>query len=142
MLGLFKKKAPEAPKKDDSAKKTRPVDNSTPAKKKPAKKEFSDFIYTPAEIYDGIGDDVYEEDFVSFIQEPENEHDSNAVKVMWKRSKVQLGYLYKGRTQNLINNALDNGWKISAKIDFMNDPEKTDKAKWICITGSVTIPEE
>ena len=142
MLGLFKKKAPEATKKDDSAKKTKPVDNSTPAKKKTAKKEFSDFIYTPAEIYDGIGDDVYEEDSVSFIQEPENEHDSNAVKVMWKRSKVQLGYLYKGRTQNLINNALDNGWKISAKIDFMNDPEKTDKAKWICITGSVTLPEE
>ena len=141
MLGLFKKKAPEAPKKADSATKTKAVDNSTHAQKKPAKKEFSDFIYTPAEIYDGIGEDVCEEDAVSFIQEPDNQHDPNAVKVMWKRSKVQLGYLYKGRTQKLVNEALTEGWKIRAKIDFMNDPEKTDKAKWICITGSVTLPE-
>ena len=141
MLGLFKKKAPEALKKADSATKTKAVDNSTPAPKKPVKKEFSDFIYTPAEIYDVIGEDVCEEDAVSFVQEPDNPHDPNAVKVMWKRSKVQLGYLYKGRTQKLVNEALANDWKIRAKIDFMNDPEKTDKAKWICITGSVTLPE-
>ena len=40
MLGLFKKKTPEAPKKADSAKKTKSVDNSTPAPKKPVKQEF------------------------------------------------------------------------------------------------------
>lgn len=141
MIGLFKKKAPEAPKKADSATKAKAVDNSADKPKKAVKREFSDFIYTPAEIYDGIGDDVYEEDAVSFVQEPDNQHDPNAVKVMWKRSKVQLGYLYKGRTQKLVNEALTEGWKIRAKIDFMNDPEKTDKAKWICITGSVTLPE-
>ena len=40
MIGLFKKKAPEAPKKADSATKTKAVDNSTPAPNKPVKKEF------------------------------------------------------------------------------------------------------
>ena len=72
--------------------------------------------------------------------EPDNAYDPTAVKVMWKRSKTQLGYLFKGRTKNLINEALANGWKIRAKIDFMDDPEQ-DKAKWICIAGTVTIEE-
>lgn len=138
MLGLFKKKAPEAPKKADSATKAKAVDNSTAAQKKPVKKEFSDYIFTPAEIFDGIGDDVEEEDPVNFVLEPDNAYDPTAVKVMWKRSKTQLGYLFKGRTKNLINEALTNGWKIRAKIEFMNDPEQ-DRAKWICIEGTVTI---
>jgi len=110
-------------------------------KKKAPKREFSDFIYTPEIIYDNISDDVAEDDAVSFIQEPDNPYDSNAVKVMWKRSKTQLGYLYKGRTQKLINEALTNGWSIRAKIDFLDDPEK-DKTKWICISGSVAQPDE
>ncbi len=141
MLGLFKKKAPEAPKKADSATKAKAVDNSAAAQKKPVKKEFSDYIFTPAEIFDGIGDDVEEEDPVSFVLEPDNAYDPTAVKVMWKRSKTQLGYLFKGRTKNLINEALTNGWKIRAKIEFMNDPEQ-DRAKWICIEGTVTIEEK
>lgn len=141
MLNLFKKKAPEAQKKADSAKKAKAVDNSTDKQKKPVKKEFSDYIFTPAEIYDGIGDDVAEEDSVSFVLEPDNQYDPTAVKVMWKRSKIQLGYLFKGRTKNLINEALANGWKIRAKIDFMDDPEQ-DKAKWICIAGTVTQEEK
>ena len=141
MLNLFKKKAPEAPKKADSATKAKAVDNSTDKQNKPVKKEFSDFIYTPAEIYDGIGDDVYDDDAVSFIKEPDNQYDPNAVKVMWKHSKVQLGYLYKGRTQKLINQALDEGWKIRSKIDFTDDTEK-DRTKWICIAGTVTQEEK
>ena len=141
MLNLFKKKAQEAPKKADSATKAKAVDNSTNKQNKPVKKEFSDYIFTPAEIYEGIGDDVCEDDAVSFIKEPDNPYDPNAVRVMWKRSKVQLGYLFKGRTQKLINQALDEGWKIRAKIDFMDDPEQ-DKAKWICITGTVTQEEK
>ena len=131
-MSIFKKK----PKVQEPA----PAPVAEP-KKKPTKKEFSDFIFTPESIYDGISDDVAEDDAVSFVQEPDNEHDPNAVKVMWKKSKTQLGYLYKGRTQNLINQALNEGWKIRAKIDFMDDPEK-DKSKWICISGSVTLPEE
>ena len=141
MLNLFKKKAPEAPKKADSATKAKAVDNSIDKQKMPVKKEFSDYIFTPPEIYDGIGDDVEEEDPVSFVPEPDNKFDPTAVKVMWKRSKVQLGYLFKGRTKTMINKALDNGWKISARIEFMDDPE-IDRAKWICIEGSVAVPEE
>ena len=141
MIGLFKKKAPEAPEKADSAKKAKGVDNSTDKQKKPAKREFSDYIFTPAEIYDGIGDDVAEEDAVSFVLEPDNKYDPTAVKVMWKRSQMQLGYLFKGRTKNLINEALANGWKIRAKIDFMDDPE-IDRAKWISIEGTVSTEEK
>jgi hypothetical protein len=59
---------------------------------------------------------------ITFQQEPENEHDKNAVAVYL--NDVKVGYLYRGRTQDMVNDWIRRGmpfWGHVNKIDAANN---------------------
>ena len=58
---------------------------------------------------------------IAFKQEPDNEHDKNAVAVYLNDTKV--GYLYRGRTQDMVNDWISRDmpfWGYVNKIDTIN----------------------
>lgn len=77
---------------------------------------------------------------LKFIQEPENEYDSSAVSIYLDEQK--LGYVYKGKIQDMINDWKRKGWyfigivnkysdmKITYKIAFYKPLEKMLKRKY------------
>lgn len=60
-----------------------------------------------------VWDQLAEGDALTLAREPDNRHDPNAVRVMWRES--QLGYL--PRSDNAaVAAALDQGWRVTARI--------------------------
>ena len=60
-----------------------------------------------------VWDQLAEGDALTLAREPENRHDPNAVRVMWR--ELQLGYL--PRSDNAaVAAALDQGWRVTARI--------------------------
>lgn len=58
---------------------------------------------------------------VDFVQEPENQYDNHAVRVM--QYGIKLGYLHRGKIQDLTNNYLKKGNKIIgfvSQLDYQN----------------------
>jgi len=62
---------------------------------------------------------------VDFVPEPENTYDSNAVIV--KVGGIEVGYLYKGVMQDMVNNFILWGWPIFACIVEIKPGEKAMK---------------
>lgn len=62
--------------------------------------------------------DIFVGAAVTFRQEPENKHDSQAVAVVVGRKRI--GYLYRGRLQDMANDWLDRGDSISGRISSVS----------------------
>ena len=59
---------------------------------------------------------------ITFKQEPDNEHDKNAVAVYL--NDIKVGYLYRGRTQDMVNDWISRDmpfWSYVNKIDTINN---------------------
>ncbi|MGI6019788.1 MAG: hypothetical protein ACOX8M_13565 [Marvinbryantia sp.] len=56
--------------------------------------------------------------FIDFEQEPDNDYDSNAVKILCSADTV--GYICKGRLQDMINDFLMNDLPIEARVDSVS----------------------
>lgn len=53
---------------------------------------------------------------IVFIQERENKNDPNAVMLLLVPQKKKLGYLYRGKMQEMVNDYLDRGDMVTARI--------------------------
>ena len=62
--------------------------------------------------------DVTEGALVTFRQEPENKYDSQAVAVVIGRKRI--GYLYRGRLQDMANDWIDRGDSVSGRISSIS----------------------
>ena len=58
-------------------------------------------------------------DFLSFEQEPTNTYDDKAVKIMCGLDKI--GYVYRGKMQEMINDFLKKELPIEARIDSISE---------------------
>lgn len=58
---------------------------------------------------------------VELVKEPTNEHDDKAVAVILDGSRI--GYLYRGKRQDMANDFIDNNWPIISHIDSIDDEE-------------------
>lgn len=88
------------------------------------------YSYEDVKIYMPNKDDFPFENFmpgddVEFKKEPDNEYDSNAVAVYWKMQKI--GYIYRGKMQDMINDYIYTRCPILSHISSVNDDEKTIK---------------
>lgn len=63
---------------------------------------------------------------VVFFQEPNNQYDNRAVAVC--QSQGPIGYLYRGKNQDMANYWLDNGKKVIGYISYF-DPTRPDANK-------------
>ena len=59
---------------------------------------------------------------ISFVQEPENEYDDRAVAIYLNDNK--LGYVYRGTTQDMINDWIKRNWQVVAYINKFNISER------------------
>lgn len=60
---------------------------------------------------------------IVFIQEKDNDYDPNAVLLLLVPQKRKLGYLYGGKLQQMVNDYLNRGDKISARVSHIQtDP--------------------
>ena len=76
------------------------------------------YEYTNVGIYSSSDNPTYTSKinaYVSFKQEPENKYDNNAVAVIYKEKKI--GYLYKGKLQDMVNDYINRNFTIIAKFD-------------------------
>lgn len=53
---------------------------------------------------------------IVFVQEKNNEYDPNAVLLLLVPQKRKLGYLYGGKLQQMVNDYLNRGDKVTARI--------------------------
>lgn len=56
---------------------------------------------------------------IVFIQEKDNKYDDNAVLLLLVPQKKKLGYLRKGKLQEMANDYLNRGDKISARVSLI-----------------------
>jgi len=77
------------------------------------------------ENFEFIIDSVKESgrEFIRFVQEPENIHDSKAVAVYIGGAKV--GYIYKGTIQDMVNDYLKKGWEVQGYINTFDKETRT-----------------
>ena len=54
------------------------------------------------------------------IQEPTNEADNNAVMLMFVPQRKKLGYLYRGKIQDMVNDYLSRGDKVVARLSYLS----------------------
>jgi len=57
---------------------------------------------------------------IVFIQEKDNDYDPNAVLLLLVPQKRKLGYLYGGKLQQMVNDYLNRGDKVTARISKIN----------------------
>lgn len=62
-------------------------------------------------------------DFLSFEQEPNNEYDNKAVKVTY--GGYPIGYLYRGRMQDMVNDFMRKELPIEARVDSIDSDSIT-----------------
>lgn len=80
-------------------------------------------IFTPEDLADGIDFPAIPlAEKVQLVQEPENTYDRNAVAVY--RGNQKIGYLRKGKIQEMANDFLKNSWTIFAAIQTIDDDER------------------
>lgn len=76
---------------------------------------------TAAELNAKLGGEI------AFKQEPENEHDNQAVAVF--QDNRRLGYIYRGQTQEMANRWLKNGTPLLGFISFVDTEQNKIKYK-------------
>lgn len=63
-----------------------------------------------------------------FIQEPTNPADEKAVLLMFVPQKSPFGYLYRGKIQDMVNDYINRGDKVVARLSYLQfPPEKSIK---------------
>lgn len=62
---------------------------------------------------------------IVFIQEKNNKADNRAVLILLVPQKKKLGYIYRGKLQDMINDYLDRGDKVNARISKIEPPPYT-----------------
>lgn len=108
---------------------------STPKEKissitEPIKGYTLKYHYQDVEIssWDYIPNDVKIGNKVIFIQEPSNEADDKAVMLVFVPQKRKFGYLYRGKIQDMVNDYLNRGDKVVARLSHLSfQPCKTVK---------------
>lgn len=55
---------------------------------------------------------------VIFVQEPKNPHDKNAVLLMFAPQRAPIGYLRRGKIQDMVNDYIKHGDKVVARVSF------------------------
>lgn len=73
--------------------------------------EVTSWEYIPRDIKVG--------DRIICIQEPTNEADSKAVMLMFVPQRKKLGYLYRGKIQDMVNDYLNRGDKVVARLSYL-----------------------
>ena len=74
-------------------------------------------------VGDSIPNGINIGDRVVFVQEKDNEYDENAVLLLVVPQKKRLGYLRRGKLQDMANDYLSRGDKISARVSLIyKDP--------------------
>jgi hypothetical protein len=53
---------------------------------------------------------------IVFIQEKDNDYDPNAILLLLVPQKRKLGYLYRGKLQDMVNDYLNRGDKVTARV--------------------------
>lgn len=76
---------------------------------------------TAAELNAKLGEEII------FKQEPENEHDNQAVAVF--QDNRRLGYIYKGQTQEMANRWLENGTPLLGFVSLVDTEQNKIKYK-------------
>ena len=65
---------------------------------------------------------------IVLIQEPTNEADSKAVMLMFVPQRQKLGYLYRGKLQDMANEYINSGDKVVARLSYLKfKPHKVVK---------------
>lgn len=72
-------------------------------------------------VGDSIPNGINIGDRVVFVQEKDNEYDENAVLLLVVPQKRKLGYLYGGKLQQMVNDYLNRGDKVTARISQINN---------------------
>lgn len=62
-------------------------------------------------------------DFLSLEPEPDNEFDQKAIKVLYGIDKI--GYLYRGKIQDMVNDYIHKGLPIDVRVDSMGEDKIT-----------------
>lgn len=62
-------------------------------------------------------------DFLSFVPEPDNAYDNKAIKIM--HHNTMIGYVFRGKLQDMINNYIKYNWPIEARIDSISEDTLT-----------------
>ena len=70
--------------------------------------------------WDRIPRDVKIGNRVAFIQEKNNEADKNAVLLMFVPQRKRFGYLFKGKMQDMVNDYLNRGDKVVARLSHLS----------------------
>ena len=73
--------------------------------------EISSWEYIPRDIK--IGNRII------FMQEPTNEYDNKAVMLMFVPQRKKLGYLYRGKMQDMVNDYINRGDKVVARLSYL-----------------------
>ncbi len=79
------------------------------------------YHYKDVEItsWDWIPEDVKIGNRVIFIQEPTNPADDKAVMLMFVPQRRKFGYLYRGRMQDMVNDYINRGDKVVARLSYL-----------------------
>ena len=56
---------------------------------------------------------------VVFLQEPTNEYDDKAVRLMFVPQRIKFGYLYRGKMQDMVNDYLNRGDKVVGRLSYI-----------------------
>lgn len=62
-----------------------------------------------------------------FVQEPANIHDNKAIAIILIPQRKKLGYLYRGKLQDMANDYIRRGDQIKARITYINHSTKQVK---------------
>lgn len=74
--------------------------------------EISSWDYIPRDVK--IGNKVV------FIQEPTNEADNKAVILVFVPQRKKFGYLYRGKIQDMVNDYINRGDKVIARLSYLS----------------------
>ncbi len=126
---LNKDKAkPETPVKKTLRSTSRPYEippERMPVERKPLLEPFEGYSltyhYENVEIscWEYIPDDVKIGNRIVFMQEPTNEYDDKAVLLTLVPQRRKLGYLYRGKMQDMVNDYLNRGDKVIARLSYL-----------------------
>jgi len=88
---------------------------------KPIKGYTLKYHYQDVEVssWDYIPNDVKIGNRVVFIQEPTNEADPKAVLLCFVPQRKRFGYLFRGQMQDMVNDYLNRGDKVVAKLSYL-----------------------
>jgi hypothetical protein len=80
------------------------------------------YNYKDVEItsWNAIPNDVKIGNRVALIQEPTNIADNKAVLLMFVPQRRKFGYLYRGKMQDMVNEYLNHGDKVVARLSYLS----------------------